>query len=106
MVHPGRADHQYFHGDRDDDCSSRHGFAVGLVCWTSLAAWIPYFERRLCFGPGAYLHARGVATHPYPIRRSWADGIDELLDAIRVVYLVLLSLHNRPLWTHRTSDGA
>src|SRR5271165_6048034 len=103
MVHPGRAHHQYLHGDRNDDYSPRHGFAVGLVCWNSLAAWVPYLERRLCFGPGAYLHARGSATRSAPICSGWTDGIDELLDAIRVVHLVLLSLHNRPLWTHWAS---
>src|SRR5271167_5129532 len=106
MVHPGRADHQYFYVDRDGDYSSRHGFAVGLVCWSSLAAGIPYPGCRLCFRLGASLHARGSATHTAPICRGWADGIDELLDAIRVVHLVLLSLHHRSLWTHRTSDRA
>ena len=81
-----------------------HRFAVGVFCWNTLAAWSPYPERRLCFWPGPYLHARGLAALSAALCRGGADGIDGLLDAIRVVHPVLLSLHNRSLWAHRTSD--
>src|ERR1039458_5221724 len=104
VVPPGRPDRQYLRGGRENSDSSRQSFPVGLVCWSSLAAWIPYLERRLCFGAGASLHAGGMATPSAPVCRGGAHGIDRLLDAIRGVHPVLLPLHNRSLWTHRTSD--
>ena len=38
VVHRGRADRKYLRGDRKSGCSSRHRFAVGLVCWGSLSS--------------------------------------------------------------------
>ena len=40
VVHGGRTDPQYLRGSRKSGCASRHRFAVGLVCWTSVAAGI------------------------------------------------------------------
>src|SRR5580700_8895010 len=106
MVHPDGLGRQHFRSDREGGCSSRQLFAVGLVCWNSLPVWRPYLECRLYFGPGAHLSAPGLATPSTTVCRGWSDGIDRLLDAIRAVHFVLLSLHHRSLWTHRSSDRA
>src|SRR5208282_1881510 len=102
LVPTGGADPEYLRVGRDGSCSSRHRFDVDVVGWSSLAALVAYFERRLCYGAGADLYGREPAAHPDPLCRSGADGIDGLLDAICAVHSVLLSLHNRSLWTHRT----
>src|SRR6266852_5349646 len=106
MVHPGGNGHRYLRGERESHASSRTCFPVGLVCRNSLAAGITYPRRRLCLGPGAALLAARTSAFPDALCRGRANGVDQLLAAIRLVYSLLLPLHDRSLWTYRSRNRA
>src|SRR5215472_18075308 len=93
-------------GHRRGRHASESHFPVRCVCHTDPFPRLAYLERGLRFGPGAAIHATKLAAHFASICCGWSHGVDGLLDAVRVVHLVLLSLHDWLVWPDRTSARA
>ena len=61
---------------------------------------------RLHFGPGADISECEFAAVRAAVCGGRADGADRLLDAVRAVHAVLLSLHDRAVRARRAGHGA
>src|SRR5579863_726067 len=105
MVPAGRAGAADLRRSREVGSSSDGSNVLGVFSRSSLAAKFPYFGGRLYFGAGPDLHASGLAAVSDAFCRGGTHGADRLPHAIGAVHSVLLSLHNRAVWTGWAGAG-